>query len=359
MPPDIDDRYSVRALTSAASLARLAVIGAILVLIVAAFAWSAGWFSPHRLNQARIVAAFVAAGGDKPGFRVNHAKGICLLGWFDGDGTGVPFSYAGLFKPGRVPVFGRFSIAGPLVPDSPMGTHSMALNFTLADGEVWRTAMVPLPVFIAKDVKAFYAQLVASIPDPKTGKPDPEKIKAFFAANPESARALGLIKAHHFASGFANETYNSLNAFRFVNARGVPTPVRWSMVPVDAPTPAEAPQGPNYLFDALAARVRKGPVQWHMIVTIGRPGDPTNDATIPWPANRTRIDVGTLTVARLETEAPGNCRDINFDPTVLPSGIEVSDDPLLSARSAVYSRSFTRRAGEPKTPSPVQIGQTP
>ena len=136
MPPDIDDRYSVRALTSATSLARLGVIGAILVLIVAAFAWSAGWFSPNRLDQKRIVAAFVAAGGNKLGFRVNHAKGVCLIGWFDGDGTGVPFSRAGLFRPGRVPVFGRFSIAGPMVPDSPMGTHSMALNFTLPDGEV-------------------------------------------------------------------------------------------------------------------------------------------------------------------------------------------------------------------------------
>jgi catalase len=30
-----------------------------------------------------------------------------------------------------------------------------------------------------------------------------------------------------------------------------------------------------------------------------------------------------------------------------------SDDPLLSARSAVYSQSFTRRAGETKGPSAV------
>jgi catalase len=38
---------------------------------------------------------------------------------------------------------------------------------------------------------------------------------------------------------------------------------------------------------------------------------------------------------------------------VLPSGIAPSDDPLLSARSAVYSRSYTRRAGELKSPSAV------
>jgi len=41
---------------------------------------------------------------------------------------------------------------------------------------------------------------------------------------------------------------------------------------------------------------------------------------------------------------------------VLPSGVEPSDDPLLSARSAVYSVSATRRLGEAKTPSAVQPG---
>ena len=57
----------------------------------------------------------------------------------------------------------------------------------------------------------------------------------------------------------------------------------------------------------------------------------------------------------METEAPGNCRDINFDPLVLPAGIEPSDDPILSARSATYSQSFTRREGETKAPSAVQV----
>jgi catalase len=60
-----------------------------------------------------------------------------------------------------------------------------------------------------------------------------------------------------------------------------------------------------------------------------------------------------LTLNEVEAEAPGNCRDINFDPLVLPVGIAPSDDPLLSARSAVYSQSFTRRAGEKKEASAV------
>ncbi len=129
------------------------------------------------------------------------------------------------------------------------------------------------------------------------------------------------------------------------------------MVSVDAfePQPATAPADKNYLFDALAARVQNDPAQWHLVLTVGQAGDATNDATVPWPDTREQVDTGLLSIARVTSEAEGNCRDINFDPLVLPAGIAGSDDPLLAARSAAYSISFTRRESEPKIPSAVQI----
>jgi catalase len=57
----------------------------------------------------------------------------------------------------------------------------------------------------------------------------------------------------------------------------------------------------------------------------------------------------------VSSEATGSCTDINYDPLVLPSGIESSDDPILSARSAVYARSFTLRAGEQREKAPSAI----
>ena len=44
--------------------------------------------------------------------------------------------------------------------------------------------------------------------------------------------------------------------------------------------------------------------------------------------------------------ASGPCRDLNFDPLILPVGIAASDDPILHARSAAYSVSFNRRERE-------------
>ena len=103
----------------------------------------------------------------------------------------------------------------------------------------------------------------------------------------------------------------------------------------------------------IASIHQQHPLQWRLIITIGQPSDPTNDATIPWPDTREQVDVGTLTLDDVESDYNGPCRNINVDPLVLPDGMAPSDDPLLSARSAVYSQSFTRRAGEKKLPSAV------
>src|ERR1700754_463925 len=150
--------------------------------------------------------------------------------------------------------------------------------------------------------------MAAENPDPQTCKPDPAKMEAFRAAHPELAGPTGIIKQHPFSSGFGDETYNALNAFRFVSADGAVTPVRWSVVPETPSTPQPQDQGgdrgKNHLFDELIAAVGRGPLRWHLIVTPGQPGDPTNDATVPWPADREHVDVGTVTIDRVETEAP-------------------------------------------------------
>ncbi len=356
-----DSPYSLASLLAPPSLARLGAIAAVVTAVAASFAWTGGFFSHDRLDQTRLVDAFEAANGVHPGFRRNHAKGVCLEGSFESSGAGARFSKAVVFERGRFPVFGRFALAGgmPMMPDGPSTVRSMALNFVLPNGEAWRTGMNDIPVFPLKNPRAFYDQLVASRPDPATGKPNPAALKAFLAAHPETVKAMGIIKEHPFSSGFADAGYNALNAFLLVDAAGKATPVRWSMVPVDAftPEPPNPPHDKNYLFDELIDRVERGPAQWHLILTIGQAGDPTNDATLPWPDGREQLDAGLLTITHIQAEAAGNCRDINFDPLVLPAGIAPSDDPLLSARSAAYSVSFTRREGEPKAPSEVQTAK--
>jgi len=187
-------------------------------------------------------------------------------------------------------------------------------------------------------------------------------MQAFLAKHPESAKARQLIRSLPVSSGFENSTYNSLNAFRFINAKGAAVPVRWSMVPaqpfkpISTADPGQADK--NYLFDVLIANIHNNPLQWHLVIIVGQPGDLTNAATVPWPPDRQQIDVGTLTIDHVESDDTSPARDINFDPLVLPNGIAASDDPLLSTRSAAYSVSFTRREGEHKDPSAVSPAET-
>jgi catalase len=333
-------------------LVRLGAIATVLLCVAGAFAYVGGWLSPGRLTQDRMMAAFQDANGHHPGFRRNHAKGVCVTGWFDSNGQAVPLSKAGVFQPARVPVIGRFALAGgmPFQMDEPATVRSMALRFVPPGSEEWRTGMNNIPVFPVNSARGFYEQLVASAPDPATGRADPAKMKAFLSDHPETVRALGIITKRPVSSGFADATFNSLDAFRFVNAGGVSVPVRWATEPLQpfaAESAAQAASGDkNYLFNDLIAQIHQRPLQWRLSVTIGQPGDPTDDATLPWPDDRQKVDAGTVTIDHVSSEATGLCTAVNYDPMVLPAGIEPSDDPLLSARSAAYARSFTLRAWE-------------
>jgi catalase len=342
---------------------RLLAVGVVVAGVACLFAYAGGWLTPHALTPARFVETFEQINGVHPGFRRNHAKGLCVSGYFISNGQGATLCKSSIFRPGRVPVIGRFSlgVGQPFFTDAPEAVRGLGLRFSPPHGEEWRTAMVNLPVFPARTPLAFHEQLLAFAPDHATGKPDPARNQAFLAKYPESAKALQLIRNRLISSGFENSTFNSLNAFRFIDSAGAVSQVRWSLAPVQPFEPAgkehPAPADSNYLFDALIAIVHRHPLEWHLMITLGQPGDPFDDATLPWPPDRKQVEVGTLTIDRVESDDTSLARNINFDPLILPDGIAASDDPLLSARSAIYSRSFTLREGEPKNPSAISPGE--
>ncbi len=351
-------------LGTASALARLASIGVALAAVVGTFAYVGGWLTPNDLTPARFTDGFEYVNGVHPGFRRNHAKGLGVTGYFESNGSGVRVSKAVVFREERVPVIGRFSlgVGQPGAADAPDAVRGLGLQFTLPGGELWRTAMISLPVFPFRTPEAFYQQLIASKPQPGTGKPDPAGMAGFFARHPETAQALAVIKSQPVPSGFDNTTFHSLNAFRFINSNGDSVPVRWLLTPLqpfEAAATASAPHDKNYLFDALIAQIHRQPLRWRLIVIIGQTGDPTSDPTIVWPDAREKVEVGTLTLDRAESDETSAAQDINFDPLVLPAGIAPSDDPFLSARSAIYSQSFTRRAGETKPQSAIAPADAP
>jgi catalase len=336
-------------------LTGLGPVGAFLAIDLGAVAYANKWIGSGSTRKT-FLDGFLTVYGRQLGFRKNHAKGIVVSGYFDSNGNGQELSRAAVFQPGQVPVVGRFSLSGgdAHVADAPGAARGLGLAFGFPQGWQWRTAMLNLPVFPDNSPRGFYDRLLASKTVLGTGQPDPAAMKAFLAAHPETAAAMAIIKKHPPAAGFGDSTFRGLNTFYFVNDGGTRSPVRWSFVPQQT-APAPRSGDANGLFDAVVRQLRDGPLRWRMLATIADPGDPLNDATLPWPDDRRTVDVGMLTLTTAATEAAGNARDINFDPLTLPDGIEASDDPLLSARSDVYAASYRQRTGEPKSASAVQV----
>ncbi|UNB50384.1 catalase family peroxidase [Mycolicibacterium sp. YH-1] len=339
----------------------IAAIGGFLAVDVGATLYARGPVgSGGRLSPQAFIDAFRHVYGSHPGFRRNHAKGVAVSGYFDANGNGTELSRAAVFRSGRTPVVGRFSLPGgnPAVSDSANASRGLGLAFGYPGAEQWRTAMLNSPVFPDSSPQGFYDRLLASKPASDTGKPDPEVMSKFLAAHPETARAMATINRQQPTSGFGDSAYHGLNAFLFISAANEITPVRWTLVPMASTgTPAKPGSGPNWLFDNLIGDIKAGPLRWRLLLTVGEPDDDVRDATVAWPPERRTVDAGTVVIDSIDTERRGNARDINFDPMVLPDGIEPSEDPLLPARSSVYAASFRRRAGETGGPSAVQVNE--
>ncbi|QXI40615.1 catalase family peroxidase [Pseudomonas xantholysinigenes] len=328
---------------------RLAAIGATLAALGTAFAYTAGWIGASRLTPQRIIDTFEAQAGHYAGYRKNHAKGLCVSGYFQSSGQAAALSSARVFSQARVPVIGRFAIGGanPFAPDTAIPVRSLALQLTSDDGQVWRTGMNNPPVLAVSDPEGFYAQVLAGAPDPATGKPDPAKLQAFFASHPESAAFRQWAASYKPSDSFASTAYYSINAFRLIAANGQAQPVRWALEPQTpfAALPAQV-DDKQFLQHDLQQRLAQGPLRWTLRLTLAAPGDPVDDPARPWPAERRAIDAGTLVLEKVDAPEQGACRDLNFDPLILPHGIEPSADPILAARSAAYSVSFNRRSHE-------------
>ena len=286
--------------------------------------------------------------GSHAGFRANHAKGIVVEGSFTPTPDAKSLSKASLFAGPAVPVTARFSDATgvPTIPDGDKDAnpHGLAMKFKLADGgemDVVTNALKFFPVATGEEFRDLLTAVSNSGPD----VPKPTPLEAFVASHPSVQAATGSLPT---PSSLARQTFNGVNAFILVDKDGKRQPFRYIIEPEageDNLTPEDAAKrAPDFLMKEIAERLGKQPVSYKIKAQLAEPGDPTADATKPWPGDRKVVTLGTLTLNRAVPDSTEAEKALLFMPNALTDGIEVSDDPLIDARVQAYAISFSRRS---------------
>jgi catalase len=318
-------------------------------LVAAFLVLGAAWpgFAQAQDDLAtEIVDALNKTSGVHPGFRANHAKGLVVSGNFKGSPEAPSLSKAIIFNGNTFPVTVRFSDASgvPTIPDgSPHANpHGMAIKFHLPDGSETDMVINSLkffPVSSGEDFRDLNLAVAASPPD----APKPTKLEQFIAKHPSVPAALSTVKT---PDSLADEEYFGIDAFVLVNSAGQKQPVRYQMVPEHLVhlDPAEAAKkASDFLMAELPERLKKGPVTFHLKAQLAAAGDPTSDATKPWPDDRKVVELGILTIDKAVPDSKEAEKPLLFLPGRVTDGIETSDDPLVEIRDGSYAVSFSRR----------------
>lgn len=298
------------------------------------------------------VNALEALAGKQASFRRSQAKGLCASGYFVGNTVGRGLSSAAVFNGDRVPVVARFSVGGtnPKASDKSKSVRGLALQFSLPNGEQWLTANISAPMYFVSKPEQFVPFLQVRTPDPATGKPDPEKLKAFNEANPETTLQGAYVAKAPVPASYGSASFFSTNAFELVNAKGESQFVRWQFVPEQGNVGLTDEQlktlPDDFLAGELRQRVAAAPVAFSFNVQLAEKEDQLTDPTRVWPDSRRVLPAGKLVIDKVEPQLGGACDSITFNPLVLPQGIKASADPVLNARPAPYAISLGRRLTE-------------
>ena len=283
--------------------------------------------------------------GEHPHHRALHAKGSLYSGTFTATPAGAELTRAAHMQGDPVPATVRFSNGGgdPGVPDYAPDVRGMAVTFHLGDGSRTDISAQTAPRFPFGGVDPFIEFVRVSKPSPASAL----RLSWFIARHPRTLAGLREnVAALRPPPSFAARSYHAFHAFRWLDAGGGERYVRYGWRPtVEIPEldrgEAKA-RGRDYLSEELRERLAGGPVRFELEVQIAEAGDNPDDPSLPWPADRRRVVVGSLAL----TAPTDQGDDLVFDPTRVTDGIEPSDDPVLRFRPRAYALSHERRSRE-------------
>ena len=325
------------------------------------------------MNRADAITDPAALGGDKraerlmglmeenlgfvPGFRRAHARGIGLRGRFVANAEAAKLTTAEHMQGGEVAVVARLSngagtpYAADRTSEKKGGVLGMGVRFELPSGGHAAWAALNIQTFPARRPDDFIGLTAARAKGLPFGLPNPIRFVSYLLTHPPVLEGVREILGARTAVSFATAPFFGLHAYFAVDAVGNRRAFRYRWVPLAGEVSMSAAENrllpPQYLLSEIRRRVAGGPVAWDLVFQLAEPDDPTDDLTTAWPDDRPLVTVGRLELDRIH-EDPDALDELVFDPTVVPPGIELSNDPVLHFRSEAYTASHRRRSGETK-----------
>ncbi|MEK3934652.1 catalase [Sporosarcina sp. FSL W7-1349] len=291
--------------------------------------------------------------------KVVHARGFGAYGDFELYESMQDYTMAKfLQEPGKkTPAFVRFSnfIGNKGSKDTAVDIRGFAVKFYTEEGN-YDSLALQFPVFILADAMKFADVTHAAKPNPKTHIPQAtvahDSFWDYVVNNPESAHMVmwvmsmrGRPRSWRMMEGYP------INTFRFVNAEGVSTFVRFVWKPklgVHSLLLDEANLiggvDPDFHRRDLIEAIESGAYpEYELGVQLIANEDEFKfdfdilDDTKLWPEEEIPVKIiGKLTLNRLVDNFFAEEEQSAFNPSNLVPGIEFSNDPVLQGRSFAY-----------------------
>jgi catalase len=140
----------------------------------------------------------------------------------------------------------------------------MAVKFQLADGKSADILANSIEGFIARTPAELLEFLRAQLPEPATGRPNPDAVPRFLASHPGGRAFVERLMKKPVPASYGQTIYHAEHAFRFTPADGSGRFGRYRFVPEAGEailSPDEAgKRSPTFLREELEGRLRTGPV---------------------------------------------------------------------------------------------------
>jgi catalase len=293
--------------------------------------------------------------GRHPGRRALHAKGTFCAATFTATEAAAALTRAAHMQGGAIDATVRVSNGSgdPRVPDYAPEVRGLAVSFHLPDGSRTDIVAQTVPRFPVRTPEEFIELVRLGT----QGLMGVIRLPLFLAQR--RAALLGLpanTAALRPPPSYAACKYFAVHAFKWVDAGGGERFVRYTWLPEAGDRrlmPRAAKRlGRDYLQEEIRERLAAGPARFTLQLQVAAPEDNVDDPSAQWPADRERVDAGTLTLTSVIEDPERNGDVIVFDPVRVTDGIELSHDPVLRFRPRAYSVSVDRRiASRPAAPA--------